>query len=55
MSSVAVSGLSVAPVKGMRVVGVEQIALGLSGVRENRRFFWIDERDRMVNGKQLGN
>jgi uncharacterized protein YcbX len=54
MSEVVVSGLSLTPVKGMRLVGVERVFLGLDGVRGNRRFFWIDERDRMLNGKQVG-
>ncbi|MBV9197335.1 MAG: MOSC domain-containing protein [Solirubrobacterales bacterium] len=54
MNEIVVSGLTLAPVKGMRLASVERISLGLSGVRENRRFFWIDERDRLVNGKMLG-
>lgn len=52
--ALVVSGLMIAPVKGMRLQAVERVSLELSGVRENRRFFWIDGRDRMVNGKVLG-
>jgi uncharacterized protein len=49
-----VTGLAIAPVKGMRLREVERISLELTGVRENRRFYWIDGRDRMVNGKVVG-
>jgi uncharacterized protein len=51
---VVVSGLAIAPVKGMRLLQVERVSLELTGVRENRRFYWIDPRDRMVNGKVVG-
>src|SRR5437763_12003251 len=49
-----VSGLALTPVKGTRLQPVDSIRLERSGVRLNRRFFLIDERDRMVNGKHLG-
>src|SRR5436305_15013055 len=49
-----VSGLAVTPVKGTRLQVVDQIHLQRGGVPENRRFFVIDEYDRMLNGKQLG-
>ena len=50
----AVCGLAIAPVKGTRLCGVEEIELEATGARGNRRFYVIDERDRMLNGKQLG-
>lgn len=40
--------------KGLRVVAHEQVELSSDGVREDRRFYLVDERARMVNGKQLG-
>ena len=49
-----VTGLSIAPVKGTRLQRVEHIELSEHGVRENRRFFLIDEHDRMHNSKTLG-
>jgi hypothetical protein len=49
-----VSGLAITAVKGTRLRTVGEIALGRYGVRENRRFYVVDDRDRMVNGKQLG-
>jgi uncharacterized protein YcbX len=52
--STVVSRLSITPVKGMRLRSVQQIQLGLTGARGDRRFFVIDERDRMISGKQLG-
>ncbi len=52
--SILVAGLAVTPVKGTRLRGVREIELGQAGARGNRRFCVIDHRDRMVNGKQLG-
>jgi uncharacterized protein YcbX len=52
--SAHVSGLTVTPVKGTRVQAVPQIELGADGARGDRAFYVIDERQRMQNGKQLG-
>jgi uncharacterized protein YcbX len=41
-------------VKGLRVIGRDEVELGPFGVREDRRFFVIDADGRMVNGKRLG-
>ena len=49
-----VTGLALTPVKGSRLRQVDGIELGPAGVRENRRFYLIDGRDRLVNGKMLG-
>lgn len=49
-----VGALSISPVKGTRVTRVQRIELGPQGVRANRRFYLIDEQDRMVNAKSLG-
>ena len=49
-----VRGLAITPIKGTRLLSVDRVELGPFGARENRRFYLIDERDRMVNGKQLG-
>ncbi len=53
--SVTVKALSITPVKGTRLQR-RGSAFGSTrrGVRENRRFFLIDEKDEMVNGKSLG-
>jgi uncharacterized protein YcbX len=51
---IVVSALAVTPVKGTQIQHVEQIELAADGARGNRRFFIVDERNRMVNGKQLG-
>jgi hypothetical protein len=51
---IEVTALCVTPVKGTRLCEVEQVELGERGVRQNRRFYLIDERDRMVNAKTLG-
>jgi uncharacterized protein YcbX len=49
-----VSGLAIAPIKGTRLHEVETVALNRSGVRADRRFLLVDDRDRMINGKHLG-
>jgi uncharacterized protein YcbX len=54
MAAATVSALQTTPVKGLRVVAREWVQLTLSGVTEDRRFYLVDERARVVNGKQLG-
>jgi uncharacterized protein len=49
-----VTVLSVTPVKGTRLRAVDEIALGPTGARGDRRFFLIDENSRMLNGKVIG-
>ena len=49
-----VSGLTTTAVKGTRLRAVDRIELEATGARGNRRFYVIDDRDRMLNGKQLG-
>jgi uncharacterized protein len=49
-----VVGLALTPVKATRLRQVDRIELGPEGVRENRRFYVIDTRDRMINGKLVG-
>lgn len=51
---ITVCGLAITPVKGTRLQTVERICLQRTGVRENRRFYVVDARGRMLNGKQLG-
>jgi uncharacterized protein len=53
-SGAGVVGLGFTPVKATRLHAVDRLELGLDGVRENRRFYVIDERDRMVNSKMIG-
>jgi uncharacterized protein len=53
MSS-SVTGLAIAPIKGTRLQAVPEVLLGPAGVRENRRFFLIDEQGEMVNSLRLG-
>ena len=51
--SVHVSGLLVTPVKALRIQRRDAVTLERGGVPENRRFFILDERDRLVNGNGL--
>jgi uncharacterized protein len=47
-----VVAILVSPIKGLRVVPRDEVELGIGGVREDRRFFLIDAKGRMVNGKR---
>jgi uncharacterized protein len=49
-----VSGLSLAPVKGLRISRVQRATLEPDGLRGDRTLFLVDERGRMVNGKRHG-
>jgi uncharacterized protein len=46
-----VTALATTPIKGTRLRPVDRVVLTPAGVRENRRFYLIDERDRMINAK----
>jgi uncharacterized protein len=52
--SAVVCGLAFTPVKATRLLSVDRIRLERDGLRENRRFFLIDGRGRMVNSKRVG-
>ncbi len=52
--TITVKRLSVTAVKGTRAREVPEVRLGPDGAEDDRRFYVIDERDRMVNGKQIG-
>jgi uncharacterized protein len=52
--SATVTGLNTAAVKGTRLTGTDQVMLDERGAAGDRRFFLIDDRGRMQNGKQLG-
>jgi uncharacterized protein YcbX len=54
VSAVSVSGLATTPIKGTRLHAVDSLELERTGARGDRRFYVIDERGRMVNGKQVG-
>lgn len=49
-----VVGLAFTAVKATRLRRVDHIELGPDGVRENRRFYLIDDHDRMINSKLVG-
>ncbi len=52
--SATVRGLAFTPVKGLRLRAVDELEFGPAGATGNRRFYVIDARDRMVNGKTIG-
>ncbi len=49
-----VVGLAYTPVKATRLHAVDRLDLGPDGVADNRRFYVIDARDRMINSKIAG-
>jgi uncharacterized protein YcbX len=49
-----VTGLNFTPVKATRLHRVDRLELDTAGVRENRRFYVIDDHDRMINSKLAG-
>lgn len=51
---VEVTSLAIAPVKATQLRTVESVTLTRTGIRENRRFFLIDDKDAMVNSTHLG-
>jgi len=53
-SRAVVSALRTTPVKGLRICAREEVMLEIGGVGDDRRFYLIDERGRMVNGKRIG-
>ncbi len=52
MAPITVTALALAPVKAMRLVAVGEVTLDRYGAVGDRRFYVVDERGRMVNGKQ---
>ena len=50
----SVAWITVAPVKGLALVHRDEVELELFGVRENRRFYLVDDNGRMINGKVVG-
>jgi uncharacterized protein len=51
---IQVTALSITPVKSTRVHEVERIDLERTGARDNRRFYIVDRRRHLINGKRLG-
>ena len=49
-----VSALATTPIKGLRVVAAQRVEIGPAGAAGDRRFYLVDERGRMVNGKHFG-
>jgi MOSC domain-containing protein len=52
--STSVAWISVAPVKGLALRQLDRCDLTEAGIAGDRRFFLVDENDRLVNSKGLG-
>jgi uncharacterized protein YcbX len=53
-AAAVITALSVTPIKSTRLQLVDAVELDELGALGNRRFFVIDERDHMINGKRFG-
>jgi len=49
-----VTALATTPVKALRVVARPALELERSGVADDRRFYLVDDRGRLINGKHVG-
>ncbi len=49
-----VAWITVAPVKGLALQSLDEAVLERTGVAADRRFYLVDEDDRLLNGKRLG-
>lgn len=54
MSGASVAWISIAPVKALALVHPREVRLERFGIRQNRRFYLVDEAGALVNGKRLG-
>jgi uncharacterized protein YcbX len=50
----SVAWITIAPVKSLALVHRDEVELELFGVRDNRRFYLVDDNGRMINGKVVG-
>ena len=50
----SIAWITIAPVKALALVHRDEVELERFGVRENRRFYLVDENGRMINGKVIG-
>jgi uncharacterized protein len=50
----SVAWISIAPVKALGLVSLDEVHLTPAGVVENRRFCVVDGRGRFVNGRRIG-
>ncbi len=51
---VVVTALTTTAVKGLRIAARDEVMLTRAGVVDDRRFYLIDERAGMINGKRIG-
>src|SRR5262245_61335278 len=50
----SVAWITIAPVKALALVHLDEVELEPFGVRENRRFYLVDEKGQTMNGKTIG-
>lgn len=53
-TEIRVARLASTPVKGTRIMPRSSLRLGPAGAEDDRRFYVVDDRGRMVSGKQIG-
>jgi MOSC domain-containing protein len=52
--TIRVAALATTPVKSLRIKPRSQVVVGRGGIRDDRAFFLVDDRGRMINAKHLG-
>ncbi|MGH3118236.1 MAG: MOSC domain-containing protein [Gaiellales bacterium] len=50
----SVAWITIAPVKALALVHRDEVEVEPFGVRDNRRFYLVDDNGRMINGKVVG-
>src|SRR4030088_565388 len=51
---VRVAALATTPVKSLRITPRSEVVVERGGIRDDRAFFLVDDRGRMINAKHLG-
>jgi uncharacterized protein YcbX len=52
--TIRVAALATTPVKSLRIAPRSQVVVERGGIRDDRAFFLVDDRGRMINAKHLG-
>lgn len=51
---ITVAAINIAPVKSMALVSLDDASLELGGIPDDRRFYLVDERGRLLTRRQVG-
>lgn len=51
---ITIAEINIAPVKSMALASLEQATLDLGGIREDRRFYLVNQQGRLLSRRQVG-